>query len=123
MNTTIHPLLEPDAALPAARAETGQGQPAESSIPTLRSVAGNLRHGTSSLVLWCMGKDREKNRGQAIVSFTIFACYLLGAFLGGLYTRYDTRHALAPAVVLIAGGFILTWRQRLISQAVPPLSQ
>ncbi len=83
-------------------------------------TTGNLRQGTSSLMLWMMGKEREKNRGQAIVSFTMLACFLLGALLGGLYTRYDARHGLVPAVMLIAVGFALTWRQRMIYRLNPP---
>ncbi len=77
-------------------------------------TTGNLRNGTSAILFWLMGRDREKNRGQAIVSFTIFACFLSGALLGGLYTRHDQRHALAPSVVLVWFGFTLTWRQRFL---------
>ncbi len=77
-------------------------------------TTGNLRNGTSAMIFWLMGRDREKNRGQAIVSFTVFACFLSGALLGGLYTRYDQRHALAPGVVLVLFGFVLTWRQRFL---------
>ena len=77
-------------------------------------TTGNLRHGTSSAIFWLMGRDREKNRGQAIVSYTVMTCFLLGGLFGGLYTRYDARHALAPGFVLILAGFALTWRQRLL---------
>ena len=77
-------------------------------------TTGNLRDGTSAIVFWILGRDPEKNRGQAVVSFTIFACFLAGALFGGLYTRYDQRHALTPTVVLIFVGFVLTWRQRFL---------
>ncbi len=79
-------------------------------------TTGNLRDGTSSIVFWMMGRDPEKNRGQAVVSFTIFVCFLAGALFGGLYTRHNQRHALAPTVVLVLVGFVLTWRQRLLDQ-------
>ncbi len=77
-------------------------------------TTGNLRNGTSSVVFLMMGRDVEKNRGQAVVSFTIFICFLASALLGGLYTRHDQRHALAPTVALVLVGFVLTWRQRLL---------
>ena len=79
-------------------------------------TTGNLRNATSSVVFLMMGRDIEKNRGQAVVSFTIFVCFLAGALFGGLYTRHDQRHALAPTVVLVLVGFVLTWRQRLLYQ-------
>ncbi len=75
-------------------------------------TTGNLRIGTSSAIFWLLGRDREKNRGQAIVSYIVMTCFLSGALFGGIYTRYDSRHALVPAVVLVSIGFVLTWRER-----------
>ena len=77
-------------------------------------TTSNLRNGTSAIVSWLMGRDREKSRGQAIVSATIFLCFMAGALLGGLYTRRDARHALLPTFLLILIGFALTWRQRAL---------
>ena len=77
-------------------------------------TTSNLRQATSAVIFTLMGKDRKKNAGQAIVSATVFACFLSGALLGGLYTRWDPRHALGPSVVLVLLGLLLTWRQRLL---------
>ncbi len=78
-------------------------------------TTGNLRNGTTAVVFWLLNRDRPKNSGQAIVSFTILICFLLGALLGGLYTRFDPKHALGPGFVLVLVGFVLTWRQRKLS--------
>lgn len=41
-------------------------------------TTGNLRTGTSAMVFWLTGRDAERNRGQPVVSFTIFVCFLGG---------------------------------------------
>ena len=79
-------------------------------------TTGNLRNGTTALVYWMLGRDRAKNGRQSIVSFTILVCFLSGALLGGLYTRFDPKHALAPGVLIVLVGFLLTWRQRILAQ-------
>lgn len=83
-------------------------------------TTSNLRQATSAVILMLRGKDREKNAGQAIVSCTVFACFLSGALLGGLYTRWEPRHALGPSAILVVLGFLLTWRQRLLYRQHPP---
>jgi hypothetical protein len=38
--------------------------------------------------------------------------FLLGALCGGICTRLEEKHALAPCVAIVAAGFLLTWRKR-----------
>ncbi len=82
-------------------------------------TTGNIRTATSGLVLWSLGREREKNRGNVIVSGSVFLSFLIGGLGGGLYTRYDVKHALLPCVLLVLVAFLLTLRQRKLHETSP----
>jgi uncharacterized membrane protein YoaK (UPF0700 family) len=75
-------------------------------------VTGNLHEATSALVLWIAGRETAVNRDKAIGLSLICLFFLLGALCGGIYTRLEEKHALAPCVGIVAAGFLLTWRKR-----------
>ena len=75
-------------------------------------TTGNLREATSGLVLWIAGHETPENRDKAIALSLICFFFLLGALCGGIYTRLEENHALAPCVAIVAAGFLLTWRKR-----------
>jgi uncharacterized membrane protein YoaK (UPF0700 family) len=75
-------------------------------------ITGNLREATSALVLWIAGRETTESRDKAIGLSLICLFFLLGALCGGIYTRLEEKHALAPCVAIVAAGFLLTWRKR-----------
>ena len=77
-------------------------------------ITGNLREVISALVLWIAGREMNENRDKAIGLSLICLFFLLGALCGGIYTRLEEKHALAPCVAIVATGFLLTWRKRRI---------
>jgi uncharacterized membrane protein YoaK (UPF0700 family) len=85
-------------------------------------ITANLRDATSGLVLWMAGREATENRDKAIALNLICFCFLVGALFGGLYTRVEEKHALAPCVAIVATGFLLTWRKRSaqIHSPLPP---
>ena len=86
-------------------------------------ITGNLREATSALVLWIAGRETTDSRDKAIGLSLICLIFLLGALCGGIYTRLEEKHALAPCVAIVAAGFLLTWRKRgmqIHSQLPPP---
>ena len=89
--------------------------PAEHPLWTFNSAmtTGNIRNAVSGWVFWLMGREPEENRGRAIVSASVLVAFATGAIFGGFSTRLDSKHALAPCVLLVLVGFLLTWRQRI----------
>jgi uncharacterized membrane protein YoaK (UPF0700 family) len=75
-------------------------------------TTGNLRAAISGLVLWIAGRETTDNRRKACAMGMICFSFLIGALCGGIYTRLDVKHALAPCAAIVAVGFLLTWRQR-----------
>jgi uncharacterized membrane protein YoaK (UPF0700 family) len=75
-------------------------------------ITANLREAIAGLVLWVAGREATENRDKAIALNLICFFFLLGALFGGLYTRLQEKHALAPCVAIVAAGFLLTWRKR-----------
>ena len=72
-------------------------------------TTGNLKSAVIGSVLWLLGYEPLKNRGKAIVSWVACLSFLLGALLGGFYTRRHESHALVPCIVLVSIGIILSW--------------
>jgi uncharacterized membrane protein YoaK (UPF0700 family) len=85
-------------------------------------ITSNLREAISGLVLWRVGREATENRDKAIALSLISLFFLLGALCGGIYTRMEEKHALAPCVVIVTAGFLLTWRKRemKIHSLLPP---
>jgi len=85
-------------------------------------ITSNLREAISGLVLWRVGRVATENRDKAIALSLISLFFLLGALCGGIYTRLEEKHALAPCVVIVTAGFLLTWRKRemKIHSLLPP---
>jgi hypothetical protein len=75
-------------------------------------ITANLREAISGLVLWIAGREATENCDKTIALNSICFFFLLGALFGGLYTRLEEKHALAPCVAIVAAGFLLTWRKR-----------
>jgi uncharacterized membrane protein YoaK (UPF0700 family) len=85
-------------------------------------ITSNLREAISGLVLWRVGREATENRDKAIALSLISLFFLLGALCGGIYTRLEEKHALAPCVAIVGAGFLLTWRKRemKIHSLLPP---
>jgi uncharacterized membrane protein YoaK (UPF0700 family) len=75
-------------------------------------TTGNLRVATASLTLWIVGRETLENRSKAIALGSICLSFLVGALCGGAYTRSNPEDALVPCVIVVAIGFMLTWRER-----------
>ena len=82
-------------------------------------TTGNLREAVSGLTLWLLGRDAARSRGQAIVLGWVCLSFAAGAVGGSACTRRDAGHALLPCLVLVAAGFVLTWRERHRRQCSP----
>ena len=82
-------------------------------------TTGNLRGAVSGLTRWLLGRDAARNRGQAIVLGWVCLSFAAGAVGGSACTRREAGYALLPCLVLVAAGFVLTWRERHRRQRPP----
>jgi len=75
-------------------------------------TTSNLRNAVSGWVQLALGETDPKLRGEAIVGSVILLCFAAGALLGGVCTLRLPACPLLPGVVLVAGGTLLTMRER-----------
>jgi len=70
-------------------------------------TTGNLRDALSAMILWLSKKDIRQNRAKCMTLGAVCVSFLIGAFLGGLATKYSASNALVPCIGAVALGAAL----------------
>ncbi len=73
-------------------------------------TTGNLRSTMKGLVLWLLGKEPAANRELFLATGAICVCFMAGAFLGGVCSRFFPRHALLPSLAGILAAALCAYR-------------
>ena len=105
-NVLVVPFISCVAGLQVGTFDSVTGWKFDSAMAT-----GNIKSMTTGFVRWFQGEDVDRSKGQALVSACACASFFVGALFGAYCTRRFRTYALAPCVLLVLMGSLLTWTQ------------
>ena len=80
------------------------------------NMTGNLKSAVSGFISVLVREDPEFNRFKAAISGVACVSFPVGALFGGFWSYRHPAHALAPCVILVFCGSLLTWLEHKKSE-------